>query len=255
MLDERCLIYLLLKVTSQIKWHFLDREDPTFKRFIEILNQITKEDQESEEDKTRSYWEKALIDSWERLIDRDEERNNDFFVVKENLLTEIEETLALIETPENQKQGEEVKKDVVVPEEKKQGVLKTELQNLKKEYQDIEYVQPLSSILRGLPEPISKLNSSKATLKRVAYWEKNIVPKIIEFVRTTYKPWEMRYAFEQLRHFIRIGNYAKVMEDTMTMCENKIPHGCVIPEEHFDWTSRQVDECIVDTWALAKFKP
>jgi hypothetical protein len=31
-----------------------------------------------------------LIDSWERLIDRSEEKNFDFFVVKENLLLEVE---------------------------------------------------------------------------------------------------------------------------------------------------------------------
>jgi hypothetical protein len=30
----------------------------------------------------------------------------------------------------------------------------------------------------------------------LAYWEKNIIPKIIEFVRTTYKAWEMEFYFE-----------------------------------------------------------
>jgi hypothetical protein len=34
-----------------------------------------------------------------------------------------------------------------------------------------------------------------ATLKLLAYWEKNIIPKIIEFVRTTYKAWEMENYF------------------------------------------------------------
>ncbi len=67
----------------------MDRSNSTFIKFLEILNQITKEEKESEEDKTRSYWEKALIDSWERLIDRDETNNNDFFALKENLLSEV----------------------------------------------------------------------------------------------------------------------------------------------------------------------
>lgn len=82
---------MLLKVTSQIRWNFLDRTDETFIRFMEIVSFITKENAESEEDKARQYWEKTLIDSWERLIDREEVKNYDFFVVKENLLSEIKE--------------------------------------------------------------------------------------------------------------------------------------------------------------------
>ena len=65
----------------------MDIHDPTFMKFMEILTQITKE-QQSEEDKTRVYWEKALIDSWERLIDKDEDRNHDFFVIRENYVRE-----------------------------------------------------------------------------------------------------------------------------------------------------------------------
>jgi hypothetical protein len=40
----------------------------------------------------------------------------------------------------------------------------------------------------------------------------------------------------------------------MTMCERKMPQGVVIPDETYDWTAKMIDECIVDTWALAKFK-
>lgn len=63
MLNERYLMMMLLKVSSQLKWYFMDRKNETFLRFMEILNKITNNLQ-SEEDKTRSYWEKALIDSW-----------------------------------------------------------------------------------------------------------------------------------------------------------------------------------------------
>jgi len=35
-------------------------------------------------------------------------------------------------------------------------------------------------------------------VKMLAFWEKNTIPKIIEFVKSTYKPWEMKYYFEQL---------------------------------------------------------
>ena len=115
-------------------------------------------------------------------------------------------------------------------------------------------MQPLSSYLKGLPEPVPKKNSSEAALKLLAYWEKNIIPKIIEFVRTTYKPWEMEFYFEQLRHHLRHGDSQKALEDALTMCEKKMPQGCVVPDDNYDWTAKMIDECIVDSWALAKFK-
>jgi hypothetical protein len=89
----------------------------------------------------------------------------------------------------------------------------------------------------------------------LAYWEKNIIPKIIEFVRTTYKAWEMEFYFEQLRHHLRNGDSVKALDDAMTMCEKKMPQGCIVPDEHYDWTCKMIEECVVDTWALAKFKP
>jgi len=175
-LNIRYLLLMLLKVTSQIRWYFLDKDNPTFIKFMAILNQITKEQAETEEDKTKVYWEKALTDSWERLIDRAEARNFDFFVLKEASDT-------------GSKSGEAQVKAAV-----------------DKNYQDIDFVQPVSSYLRGLPEPIPKRNTSEAALKLLAYWEKNIIPKIIEFVRTTYKPWEMEFYFEQLRFHLRNGD-------------------------------------------------
>lgn len=33
-----------------------------------------------------------------------------------------------------------------------------------------------------------------------------------------------------------------------------MPQGCNVPDENYDWTAKMVDECIVDSWALAKFK-
>lgn len=86
---------MLLKITAQIKWSgaLSDKKDETiFMKFMEILNFITTLDvKQSEEDKSRTYWEKALIESWERLLDIEEEKNYEFFVVKENLLKEIKQ--------------------------------------------------------------------------------------------------------------------------------------------------------------------
>jgi len=64
----------------------------------------------------------------------------------------------------------------------------------------------------------------------------------------------MEFAFEQLRHHLRHNDFARAFDDAMQMLEKKIPQGCVIPDDNYDWTVKMIDECIVDTYALAKFK-
>jgi hypothetical protein len=105
----------------------MDKKNETFIKFMQILNDITREvAMESEEDKTRSYWEKAFIDSWERLIDKDENRNHEFFVLRENLLSELERS-----SLEEAKQEDHV--PALLKKEVSAGTLKRELQN---NYQD-----------------------------------------------------------------------------------------------------------------------
>ena len=83
----------------------MDKENETFKSFMSILNDITSGQTSSEEDKTRTFWEKSLVDSWERLLDKQESNNFDYFVIKENLVPEIsspqieEEESSLIDKP------------------------------------------------------------------------------------------------------------------------------------------------------------
>lgn len=118
---------MLLSVSSQMKWSFMETGNPVFQQFMKILIQITQES--SEEDKTKSYWEKALIDSWERVIDKSEIRNHDFFVLRENqLVTKIEKS------PEE-------KKEMPEEEEKKLDqpvhLLKASLQS---DYIDTDFV-------------------------------------------------------------------------------------------------------------------
>ena len=79
-----------------------------------------------------------------------------------------------------------------------------------------EYSMPLSGYDQ-LPRPVIPANETKAAIRLLAYWEKNIIPKIIEFVKSTYKPWEMEFYFEQLRHSLRIGDQSKALEDAMVM--------------------------------------
>jgi hypothetical protein len=38
----------------------------------------------------------------------------------------------------------------------------------------------------------------------------------------------------------------------MVLWENKVPNGVTLPGENTDWTAKVADECLVDSWALAK---
>lgn len=89
-------------------------------------------------------------------------------------------------------------------------------------------------------------------MKLLFYWEKNVLPTTREFVRSTFQKWEMIYAFEQLRHHLRQGDERSALADAQTMWEGKVPNGVTLPSEHTDWTAKVADECIVDSWALAK---
>ncbi len=143
-------------------------------------------------------------------------------MVKENLIPEItpsafEEESSLIEKPE---QAQPKEGSIDTSSKAQPGKLKQELQS---NYQDSEFVQPLSSYLQGLPQEIPKKNQSDASLKLLAYWEKNVIPRILEFVRTTYRPIEMEYSMEQLRSHLRKGDSGSALRDALIMFENKIP--------------------------------
>ena len=85
----------------------------------------------------------------------------------------------------------------------------------------------------------------------LAFWEKNTIPKIIEFVKSTYKPWEMRYYFEQLRFHLRNADHEKAVAETTIMVEKNLTN-YNIPDDNHDWTAKMPEECIVGTWATVK---
>jgi hypothetical protein len=62
----------------------------------------------------------------------------------------------------------------------------------------------------------------------------------------------MIFYFEQIRHHLRQGDQRAALGDAMTLWENKVPNGVNLPSENTDWTAKVADECMVDSWALAK---
>jgi len=79
-----------------------------------------------------------------------------------------------------------------------------------------------------------------------------VLPTTREFVRSTFQKWEMNYYFEQIRHHLRQGDQRAAIADAMVLWEHKIPSGVNLPSENIDWTAKVADECLVDSWALAK---
>ena len=58
--------------------------------------------------------------------------------------------------------------------------------------------------------------------------------------------------FEQIRHFLRQGNQEVAYSEIMRVWEGRVLDTVTLPSDRVDWNAKVADECIVDTWALAK---
>jgi len=56
------------------------------------------------------------------------------------------------------------------------------------------YCLPVSSYISALPE--EQLHTGETPLKMLKYWERYIIPKIQDYVRSSFKPYEMDMFFE-----------------------------------------------------------
>lgn len=87
MVSEKVLFQMILKVCSQLNWNKIDHNSESFNQFRKILIQVTSTsssvDGQSHEDKSEEYLEKQLIESWERIIDRNETKNLEFYTPRE----------------------------------------------------------------------------------------------------------------------------------------------------------------------------
>mmetsp|Transcript_5971 Transcript_5971/g.5268 ORF Transcript_5971/g.5268 Transcript_5971/m.5268 type:complete len:372 (+) Transcript_5971:3382-4497(+) len=111
----------------------------------------------------------------------------------------------------------------------------------------VEGLLPNSPYISSLPE-YQPLVSEYKMLK---YWEKHIIPKIQDFVRSSYKPWEFEEFFEQLRQPLRKGDHNKAAEIAYILCDQRLPNGCVLPDANHDWSTISIEEIVLGTWAIA----
>ena len=178
MASEAVLFQMLLKVCSKLDWGQIDQQSRSFGQFRQILIQVTSQSAQLEgqnhEDKSKEYLEKQLIESWERIVDRNETKNLELYSPKE-YSEEKEERINLKDA-----------RGKYTEARAKNGRAMGLLEGLSNPYIDTDYVQPMSSYLRGLPEPSAKKNQKEAALKLLFYWEKNVLPTTREFVRSTF---------------------------------------------------------------------
>lgn len=88
--------------------------------------------------------------------------------------------------------------------------------------------------------------------KLLKYWEKNILPKILEFVKTTLKPIEIEDFWEQMRRPLRVGDHTDAKRVAYIICDNKLPAGAVIPDANHNWNSLELEEIFVGENVLVK---
>lgn len=78
--------------------------------------------------------------------------------------------------------------------------------------------------------------------KLLKYWEKFVIPKIQDFVRSSYSQWEFDDFFEQMRTPLRKGDQTKATEIAYIMCDKRLPTGVALPEMNHDWNTLTLEE-------------
>lgn len=152
--SEAVLFQMLLKVCSKLNWTKIDQQSKSFSQFRQILIQVTSQtsqlDGQDHEDKSKDYLEKQLGESWERIIDRNETKNLELYSPKEFAAQSGERVGLDLRRADSQ--------DPSPTELEKDGRAAGVLQGPGDPYIDTDYVQPMSSYLKGLPEPTVKKN-------------------------------------------------------------------------------------------------
>lgn len=78
--------------------------------------------------------------------------------------------------------------------------------------------------------------------KLLKYWEKLVIPKIYDFVKSTLKAYELEDFFEQIRFPLRKGDQASAMKVAYIICEKNLPAGVVLPDANHDWNTISVED-------------
>ena len=211
--DPKLLLIFLLRVSARLPWEEMLEGDSSssveMQQLKEDLIQVLLElSRESEVNRDNNWWELKLNETWLRLVEKSDPGNH----------------LLFVPTMHDQEKGKKGKMEIG--------------EEIANQLQLFDYVLPVSSYIKDLPEKRSETtgNADEAALKLQSYWEKQLIPKIQDFVRGSFQEWEMLYYFEQLRDSLRKGDQNKAIEDALILCDQRLPSGCIVPDENYDWS-------------------
>ena len=88
--------------------------------------------------------------------------------------------------------------------------------------------------------------------KLLKYWDNNIIPRILEFVKTTLKQLEIDEFFEQMRIPLRKNDQNEATKIAYVICDNKLPPGAILPEPGHDWSTLSTEEVSIGQFVLLK---
>ena len=88
----------------------------------------------------------------------------------------------------------------------------------------------------------SLLSSSASDDSMLRYWDKHIIPLIQNYVRASFRPYEMENFFAQLRQPLKQNNNAAAVEIALTLCGNHVPEGVNLPDDNKDWNNLMIGD-------------
>ena len=94
----------------------------------------------------------------------------------------------------------------------------------------------------GKSEFYEEREKSEDENKLLKYWEKHIIPKVEDYVRGSFKDYEMENFFAQLRQPLYSKNQAEAINIVYIICANRIPENVSFPDSHRDWSTLFFDE-------------
>jgi hypothetical protein len=83
------------------------------------------------------------------------------------------------------------------------------------------------------------LENDDAMLK---YWDKHIIPSIQNYVKGSFKPYEMENFFAQLRQPLKQNNNSQAVEIAYTLCGGHVPDGVTFPDENKDFHTLMIED-------------
>lgn len=97
---------------------------------------------------------------------------------------------------------------------------------------------PRSTYAVGIPAGTTR----SSDFRMLKHWERQIIPKILNFVKGSLSSYEIEDFFEQMRIELRKDNHASASNIAYILCDQKLPNDCLLPEHNYDWNSLSLDE-------------